>query len=363
MGDESPRVLFASTYAHLPDLIGGAEIALHESCLALRERGFEVAVLCGQSEFSVDTESFFPAPTSDSGLGYEVVRAPVPLAALPWIARRFRPDVLVVNGGALTSLAAGGLDLGLRTAVYFHNTETLSWGGILLPHPNLLYLANSRFTADRLRAMLGVEAEVVFPIVRPERYGTKTTRERVLFVNPVIKKGVELCLGVAERRPDIPFTIIESWSLNDDWRDHYQGRAAALGNVEWLAPVRDMRDVFSRARILFVPSVWDETFCRTVLEAQISGIPALASAVGGLPDTVGPGGVLVNAHAPLAGWLAALDRMRTDAAFYDDLCVKARDHAHRPEVDPGAIADCLARLLTDHARPRVAGDQAARSAP
>jgi glycosyltransferase involved in cell wall biosynthesis len=95
-----------------------------------------------------------------------------------------------------------------------------------------------------------------------------------------------------------------------------------------------------------MPSLWEETFGRTVTEAQLSGIPALASSRGNLVDTVGPGGLTVDAHAPLDAWVAALDRLWADdgGAF----AAAARAHAWRPEADPAVIARRFLSLLSDY---------------
>ena len=60
----------------------------------------------------------------------------------------------------------------------------------------------------------------------------------------------------------------------------------------------DMRSVYARSRLVLVPSQCDEAWGRIVTEAQISGVPALASDAGGLPEAVGPGGILMPRNAP-----------------------------------------------------------------
>ncbi len=54
----------------------------------------------------------------------------------------------------------------------------------------------------------------------------------------------------------------------------------------------DTRSVYAATRVLLVPSQWKaETWGRVASEAQFSGIPVLASDVGGSPEAVAPGGV------------------------------------------------------------------------
>lgn len=68
------RVLFVSTYPHLPDIVGGLQTTTHDLCLAIRAMGAEAAVLCGQATAAAgDTEASL---TQDGHLGYPVLRSP-----------------------------------------------------------------------------------------------------------------------------------------------------------------------------------------------------------------------------------------------------------------------------------------------
>jgi glycosyltransferase involved in cell wall biosynthesis len=210
-------------------------------------------------------------------------------------------------------------------------------------------LANSRFTAERARRELSVEAHVLPPLVRPDVYRVSGPGDRVVFVNPHPDKGVEIAFALAERRPDIPFLFVESWPLREDVRQAQLARAACLPNVEWSEQVGDMRSVYARARILLVPSLWEEAWGRIATEAQVSGIPVLASARGGLPESVGPGGLLVDPEASLDEWAGALSRMWDDRATYARLSKAALEHARRPEIQPAAVVMPFRQLVARHA--------------
>lgn len=56
-------------------------------------------------------------------------------------------------------------------------------------------------------------------------------------------------------------------------------------------PVTDMEPVFDNISVLIVPSLWQEAWGLIATEAQLRGIPVIASNVGGLPEAkryVGP---------------------------------------------------------------------------
>lgn len=305
------HILLCSSYPHLPDTRGGLQTTTDELCLALRDKGVGVTVLCG----AVDD-----APARrDLSLGYPVIRAADALAALPLVAAALEPTVIVVQSGyALAAMLAGALETGCPTAVYLHNVELHRIGGTLPPDPHILYLANSRFTADRWRALFGIAAHVLPPVVRPARYQAAGTGERVLFVNPVPEKGIERVADLAAANPDVPFLIAESWQIGEDWRTWLRQRFGGLANVEWRPATDDVRGLFAQARLLLMPSVWEEAYGRTVVEAQLSGLPAVASNRGALADTVGRGGRVLDLHAPLEDWSHALRSLYFDKAVWRD---------------------------------------------
>jgi len=342
------RLLFATTFGHLPELVGGLQTTTDELAHALQRREIDVAVLCE----TLDQPA--AGLRSDSACFYPTIRAPDSVGALPAVAAALRPDAIVVQTGPnLARLVAAALDSGLPTAVYLHNVELGELGGTLLPDPRILYVANSPFTAARWRAAFGVESQVVLPYIERATYVTESTREHILFVNPTMPKGVELFFRIAAARPGLPFAVVESWTLDPAWRRFCVERAARLGNIEFLTPTRDMRALYARTRLLLMPSLWEESYGRSVTEAQLSGIPTLASTRGNLIDTVGAGGLTVDLHAPLDDWLVALDGLWS-AAAEGPYSVAARAHASRPEAAPDGIVDRFVTLLSRHAEAMAA---------
>jgi glycosyltransferase involved in cell wall biosynthesis len=340
------RLLFATGYGHLPDVVGGLQTTLHELCLALLERGVEPTVLCG---YGATTNRESATPRSDEALGYPVVRMPDPVEALGTVAAVAEPDaVLVLTGDQTVPMVVAALDTGLPLGVYIHNVEFREFGGVLLPDPDIQYLANSAFTARRLKSLFGLDAEVLVPLVQPERYRLHSSREKILFINPTVLKGVEVFFGVAERLPELSFRVAESWNLNAPWRDYCRSRAKELKNIEWSAPTRDPETLYGSARLLLMPSVWEESFGRSALEAQLSGIPVIASRRGGLPESVGGGGVIVEADADCDTWAGAVREVCSDQTLYEDLCGKASANASRVELRPDFIVATLLTALRKH---------------
>jgi glycosyltransferase involved in cell wall biosynthesis len=207
--------------------------------------------------------------------------------------------------------------------------------------PLLRYAVNSPFLATFARAYLGIPAALVPPVLEPEEYRCTRAGDAVLFVNPVASKGVHLVAAIARNLPHRRFIVARSWPD----QSHYPHVSFQLDNVEWLESEHDMRSVYARARLVLMPTIMEEGWGRTVSEAQISGIPAVVSARGGLPDTVGPGGVALSLAEPIARWCEAIEALYTDAARYEALSQSAKSHAARREIDPTLAVERFLEFL------------------
>lgn len=282
-------------------------------------------------------------------MGYPVFRGFNPVAGVRDVAEVFLPSVAVLQAGEMVPVASALLAADIPTVFYLQDVEFDRLGGKLEARPGLRFVANSQFTASRARERFGVEADVIPPLVRPEAYRTESDRSHVLFVNPHPYKGVDIAFELATRRPDIPFLFLEAWGVRDDLRREYTRRAASLPNVTWSPRVSDMREVYRKARLVLVPSKWEEAWGRIPTEAHLSGIPALASDRGGLPESVGPGGILVDPDGPISGWEEGLARLWDDAAEYDRLVQRAEEYSRRPEIQPENLIDRFIRILREHA--------------
>jgi glycosyltransferase involved in cell wall biosynthesis len=341
------KVLFATTHAYPPLRVGGSESSTHDLCLTLQELGVEVTVLSSslrrRSTGALDFVRAFPRRTSslarDEECGYPVYRAPSPAAAAQAVVGDVCPDVAVIQAGRSLALAERLVRLGVPTVVYLRDDVFTKLGGAVRERAEVRYVATSRDLARRFDEEFGIAAAVIPPLVRPDRYRVDSGRSNVTFVCPFPVKGVDIAVGVAQRRPDVPFVFVESWELNPVRRARLKRRLPP--NVRFRTPVADMREVYAETKIVLVPSRWPEAWGRVVSEAQVSGIPALASDRGGLPESVGPGGRLLDPDVGLDRWAEALGRMWDDEAEYARLATLAEQHARRPEFEPRAIAATL----------------------
>ncbi|MGE5501592.1 MAG: glycosyltransferase [Ignavibacteriales bacterium] len=351
------KILFATGHPHLPQFHGGSQSSTHELALAFMARGHEVAVLCSlwgaglvglRSRLAL---KLLRRPAArDRVAGYDVYRKWAVAEDVEDIVAEVRPDVAVVMAMHPVPVARALSDAGAPTLVYLRDVDFGSLGGDPRELEDVAFLANSQFTASRYREEFGIEADVLPPLFDASRYRVEGREGRfVTFINPTPVKGLHLALEIAALCPEIPFLFVESWPLEPEERRALLAWLDRLPNVTFAARSADMKRVYGRTKILLAPSQCEEAWGRVATEAQFSAIPVLASEIGGLPEAVGPGGVLVPATSPANVWGAEVRRLWNDAEIYGEKSSAAVAYSRRADLDPGTqIASLevkLGRLL------------------
>ena len=239
-------------------------------------------------------------------------------------------------------------------------------------------LTEAQATADLYVERLGVRPTPIGCFIDADTVvAAQHSRERVLFINPLLSKGVAIVVALAilleKRRPDITIEVLGS--RGDLWDDVLHALSAAFGsprtelaNVVFTENTADMRPVYGRARVLLAPSVWWECWGRVTTEASLNGIPSLITSSGGLAEAAGAGGVQLElppacfkspytalpSMAVLEQALKFIERCYDDTAYYSALSQAAVASArtnHSLEAGTVRLMAALAPLVE-----RRAGD-------
>jgi glycosyltransferase involved in cell wall biosynthesis len=112
-------------------------------------------------------------------------------------------------------------------------------------------------------------------------------------------------------------------------------RNLAVTFTGWLSEAECVASL-DRVHLLLVPSCWPEPFGMVGVEAALRGVPAVAFAVGGIPEwlTDGVNGRLVPADPPDAGRFAdAILACLADASAFERMREHSRDLARRFSVN------------------------------
>ena len=354
------KVLFAGGNGYTPQFSGGVQSSTHHLAEQLIEHGHEASVLAalfGQGMFGYKARAKMKLlgqrAVIDCFPGYPVVRAWFPWEAAAFAVKKLQPDVAVVQCHKSVPLGKALQAEGVPLVVYLRNVEFHELGGDLRELGSAFYIANSEFTARAYKREFGIVATVIPPTINPAAYTTPTTGEFVTFINPYEEKGFELAVRVAAACPQIPFLFVESWKLEDDHRARIAEIIAPLSNIRLESRTDDMKTIYGRTKILLAPSKWEEAWGRVASEAHCSGIPVVGSRRGGLPEAIGPGGMVLDYDAPLADWVAAIRRLWDDRQEYERLSEAALAFSQRPELDPDRQFATFFALLDGAARKRA----------
>lgn len=302
----------------------------------------------------------------------EIAASPRPVRdarAVAWLARLTRRADLVHAHGLRAGLVAvlAGTGRNRPTVVTLHNALLDPPG----PRRSVLELLE-RLVCRRTDVVLGVSGDLVAramrvgardaraapvaaPALPPPARSPAEVRAELGVTGPLIlavgrlhaQKGYDVLLPAAARWADLlppPVVVVAGdGPLEAQLRTQIDRLGAP---VRLLGRRSDVADLLAAADLVVLPSRW-EGWPLVAQEALRAGRPLVATAVGGLPDLVGDGGVLVR-----AGDVEALDEAvrkllgDPDAARALGRAATARGAALPTEADTaGQIVALYAELL------------------
>lgn len=164
-------------------------------------------------------------------------------------------------------------------------------------------IANSQFTAEKIRGLFEVNSEVVYPPIKSENYRTERDPDGYLtMVNPRAEyKGADIFLDIADKLREEQFLLVGPISS-----EAIRKRGERMENVSHWNWCDDMREAYSVSKLVVVPSRVEEAFGRVPAEAMVSGIPCVVSNRGGLPEVVGDTGEVVSEVDSTTHWVEAI---------------------------------------------------------
>lgn len=219
---------------------------------------------------------------------------------------------------------------------YLFPQKLLRWNRDAILNADLL-IANSQFTSNLIKSRLRPQnpCGVVYPSIDVSKYYSgENSREYISILNPVKLKGSDIFLEITKRIPEKKFLAVGN--CDRKLMKH------APDNVCFLPWTSDMRDVYSKTRVLLVPSIWEEPFGRVAIEAEINGIPVIASSRGGLPEAVGDGGLVINEVDNVSEWINAIRRLDNEDLYWE-FSQNAFLHAKKFDVE-SSLEDFVAQV-------------------
>lgn len=397
-----PRLLWANAYCLL-DTSSGASKSAREMLLQLAKAGIDIQIL-GATNFDNErgTAGLFGMWDSikdhagkivniDDGLLRHALMVTASTNRAQMSAREesrwysqyektldsFKPDFVFYYGGHPLDLLASAEARYRRIPVGFYLVNGNYQGTRWCRDVNLI-LTDSQATAGFYRDRSGIEVTPVGAFIDSSQIlAEQHTRKRLLFINPTPAKGsgivAQIALMMEERRPDIEFEVVES---RGSWAEIVRAVSASTGtprdtlsNVIVTPHTADMRPLYGRARLLFAPSLWWDSFPRVLVEAMLNGIPALITDSGGMPEIVGDACVKLKlpeeyhkkpynripTSEALQPLVERIEALYDDENLYADLVEKARKvgrDRHSIEVSTNRLINALTPWLS-----KCAGDR------
>ena len=362
------RILYASERPPYPFFLGGAARCAHRILHALaRELGAECLAV-GSSDYDVTpwsypvVEEYAPlairsATRSGSrgsiDCGYECRVFPDFTAELARLIDSYKPDVVWAQLEGAKFVLELARRRNIQGLFFVHDAEGDPTELRQIAELDCHLVCSSGFLAKKVARATGRRTHVVYPCPETSWGVEGDSRGFVTMINPHRVKGVETFLEIAQRLPSEKFLLVESWKLSDEALTELGTALDRVPNVRFEHRVSDMRQIYARTRLLLVPSVWEEGFGMVAVEAQSCRIPVIASHRGGLPESVGDGGILISDYLDVESWVAATRGLLNDPGKFAALAGRAARYAARDAF----TVSCSARRFHSvcSGRPRARG--------
>ncbi|MBU1007051.1 MAG: glycosyltransferase, partial [Candidatus Omnitrophica bacterium] len=151
---------------------------------------------------------------------------------------------------------------------------------------------------------------------------------RVIRVFPKLENSIDSKAG------DIKISIVgEAPKDKPEYKDNLKKLTQQLGiekSVEFLGSRHDIPKIMSELDLLVLPSVGQEAFGRVIIEAQASGVPVIATRIGGAVDIIEDGktGLLVET-GNIMEMVNSIIRLLCDRTLAKNIATEARKKVER----------------------------------
>lgn len=213
-----------------------------------------------------------------------------------------------------------------------------------------IVISDTQATARLYKERLGLDCKVVGKFISSDELKSEVPRKPdfFTFINPSFEKGVSVFMPlaklIAKEAPEIKFLVVQSRGVWANALAILKFKPEDFPNVKVIGHQHNMKPVYASTRALLLPSLWHESGARVIAEAQINGIPIIASNTGGSAELIGKGGItfdlpqnvrdkkneVLMTENDLRPWVDEIKRLYNDQAYYKKLCdyveIEAKQH-------------------------------------
>jgi len=189
---------------------------------------------------------------------------------------------------------------------------------------NRLVFIVSKFSQQELERTLNLHALLWPPFIDSHRFRFPRTNRRgwkIGYYSAGQHKGDNIITSLATKTPDRQFVIMGRGYQSD----------VRCANVTHLGDTTDIKSFYAEISLLLVPSVMPEGFPRVIVEALMNGIPVIANRIGGIPEVLGPSGILIDTEPSenkvVSKYVSAITKLLSDPDTYEEYSKKALERA------------------------------------
>jgi glycosyltransferase involved in cell wall biosynthesis len=165
-----------------------------------------------------------------------------------------------------------------------------------------MIVACSRFMAKGVSERYQRTVHIIYPSIEYDTYTTESVppiekRKYIVLIGDYSCKGIHMFERIAKQFPEYAFMVVGKTAKTSPCR-----------NIRYHDYVDNTIEIYRKAKMLLMPSKWEEAFGMVAVEASLLGIPVLVSDRGGLPETV-PESYVVKQHECLQAWVDKINKM------------------------------------------------------
>lgn len=224
-----------------------------------------------------------------------------------------------------TSLLASTL-AGISCSHFFHSPLYIE--SFLCHHVNKKILqkrivfANSKFTKNKIKKLLDVYAVIWYPFIDLERCLTtnkKKMNRTIGFYGGGPIKGDKLVNILIDEMPHNKFVVVG--------RNFKRISDTTPDNLEYMGDQTNIKNFYEKISLLIVPSLTYEGYSRVIIEAASNGIPVISNNIGGIPESMGNSGILIDTKSSdnemVNKYKSAIDKILNNSKNYHIYSEKA----------------------------------------
>jgi len=325
-------------------IIGGCETAGVTLALGLTERGYDVTVV-----------TTTPGAGDDASFPFAIVRQPGAARLL----RLFQAADLVWHNHVSLRLL-WPLSLVRRPLVLVHHcplaTDTGPGPRFAVLKRTACMLGHNAFVSNAYRESARLPGPVIYNSYDEVNFhdwpDVMRDRDVVFLGRLVLEKGADILIDalalLAAKGMPLCATIIGSGPREEALKAQVSKHGIA-DLVEFTGALRGeaLSRTLARHRVMAMPSRWFEGLPISAVEALACGCVVVGADSGGLPEAIGPCG-LVTAKNSAPDFAAALERLTFDSALYESCAAHIAQHLKL--FSKATLMDNCEQLIRDATR-------------